>query len=118
MKSRGFYRISTIILALLFGLSAIAYISSEVLITAFSDLGFPSYFRVELALAQILGAIALIFPVGRMLKEWAYAGFTFTLVSASLAHWARSDELSKILIPLVLLIFLLLSYHFYRTIER
>lgn len=107
----------TIMLALIFAVSAITYIASEVLITAFADLGFPSYFRIELAIAQILGSIALVFPVGRMLKEWTYAGFAFTLISASLAHWARSDELSKILIPLIILILLLISYRSYRRMK-
>lgn len=107
----------TILLALTFSVSAVAYLTSEVLITAFADLGFPNFFRVELAIAQILGSFALIFPVGRMLKEWAYAGFAFTLISASLAHWASSDELSKVIIPIFILIILLISYRYYRTLK-
>jgi len=34
-------------------------------------LGFPDYFRVELALAKLLGVLALLVPVGPRLKEWA-----------------------------------------------
>lgn len=117
MKEQNIYKLTTIFLALIFSVSAVLYLTNEVLKTAFMDLGFPAYFRVELGVAQILGSMALIFPVGRMLKEWAYAGFSFTLISASLAHWARSDELSKILIPLLVLILLLISYIYYRRIK-
>ena len=41
---------------------------------AFTHLGFPSYFRVELSLAKLLGVVLLLAPVPARLKEWAYAG--------------------------------------------
>jgi hypothetical protein len=53
---------------------------------AFARLGFPSYFRVELSWAKFLGVALLLAPVPAQLKEWAYAGFAITLVSALIAH--------------------------------
>ena len=58
----------------------------------FARLGFPSHaFHVELSVAKVLGVLALLAPVSARLKEWAYAGFTFTLGSALLAHLAVGD---------------------------
>ena len=42
---------------------------------------------VELAIAKIIGALVLVFPFfGSNMKEWAYAGFGITLISAFVAH--------------------------------
>src|SRR6266853_6010396 len=53
---------------------------------AFTRLGFPAYFRVELAWAKFLGVVLLLAPVPARLKEWGYAGFAITLGSALIAH--------------------------------
>jgi len=55
-------------------------------------LGFPAYFRIELSWAKLAGVAALLVPmVPARLKEWAYAGFAITLVSALIAHLAVGD---------------------------
>jgi hypothetical protein len=53
---------------------------------AFTHLGFPAYFRVELSWAKLLGVVLLLAPVLARLNEWAYAGFAIDLVSALIAH--------------------------------
>jgi hypothetical protein len=58
---------------------------------AFTHFGFPSYFRVELSWAKLLGVVALLAPVPTRLKEWAYAGFAINLASALIAHLAVGD---------------------------
>jgi hypothetical protein len=58
---------------------------------AFAHLGFPAYFRVELSWAKFLGIALLLAPVPARLKEWAYAGFAITLVSALIAHFSLGD---------------------------
>lgn len=58
---------------------------------AFRRLGFPPAFRVELALAKFVGIGLLLAPVPARWKEWAYAGFAFTLGSAVIAHLAVGD---------------------------
>ena len=57
----------------------------------FTHLGFPGYFRVELSWAKLFGVALLLAPVSARLKEWAYAGFAFTLVSALVAHFSVGD---------------------------
>jgi hypothetical protein len=58
---------------------------------AITRLGFPGYFRVELAWAKLIGVAVLLAPAPARLKEWAYAGFAINLASALIAHLSRGD---------------------------
>src|ERR1700755_458345 len=59
---------------------------------AFAHLGFPAYFRVELSWAKFAGLAVLLLPMASArIKEWAYAGFAITLISALIAHLAMGD---------------------------
>jgi hypothetical protein len=73
------------------GFTAYAQLRLPQVTEAFTHLGFPDYFRVELAVAKLLGVVLLLAPVAPRLKEWAYAGFAFTLASALIAHLAVGD---------------------------
>jgi hypothetical protein len=73
------------------GFTAFAQLRLPQVAEAFTHLGFPAYFRVELAFAKLLGVVLLLTPVPARLKEWAYAGFAFTLVSAVIAHLSAGD---------------------------
>ena len=97
----------------LFGLmmtaSALAYLAQPAMAKAFVHLGFPSYFRVELAVAKLLGAAALLAPVPPRVEEWAYAGFAITLLSAIVAH-STVDGPAAAVPPTVALALLVASY--------
>ncbi len=67
-------------------------------------LGYPSYFPVMLGVAKVLGVLALLHPRTVVLREWAYAGFTFNLIAASIAHAVTGDGAFAICFPLALLI--------------
>jgi hypothetical protein len=86
----GFW-IATALFALQMGFTAYAQLRLPVVAAAFTHLGFPAYFRVELSLAKFLGLLLLIAPVPARLKEWAYAGFAITLGSALIAHFSVGD---------------------------
>jgi hypothetical protein len=58
---------------------------------AFTHLGYPGYFRVELSWAKLLGVVLLFAPVPPRLKEWTYAGFAINLASAIIAHISVGD---------------------------
>ena len=113
-----FYRIgfwvSTALFCLMMAFSAYAYFTSEQVQAAFPHLGFPSYFRIELAIAKILGVIVLILPSPRRLKEWAYAGFAITLVSAVIAHISVGDGPSVFMMPVFAGVIWGASYFFFR----
>jgi len=86
----GFW-IVTALLCLQLGFTAYAQLQIPQVAEAFTHLGFPAYFRVELAWAKILGVVLLLAPVPARLKEWAYCGFAITLASALIAHFAVGD---------------------------
>lgn len=90
-KATIVYWVATGLLALMMTKSALAYLMQEAVRAECQRLGFPDYFRVELAVAKLLGVLALLAPVGRWPKEWAYAGFAIILVSALIAHAAVGD---------------------------
>ena len=84
---------------------------------AFVHLGFPTYFKVELTLAKILGVLALVIPAFPFkVKEFAYFGFAITLASASIAHFGRGDASLSVLFvidPLIFLGLLTVSYFYF-----
>src|SRR3954452_10142366 len=86
----GFW-IVTALFCLQIGFTAYAQLQLPQVAEAFSHLGFPGYFRVELSWAKFLGVVLLLAPVPARLKEWAYAGFAITLVSALIAHLSVGD---------------------------
>jgi putative oxidoreductase len=60
-------------------------------------LGFPDYFRIELVIAKVIGGLVLLFPqIPLRIKEWVYAGFCITMVSALIAHICSHDAVYKI----------------------
>jgi uncharacterized membrane protein len=66
-------------------------------------LGYPAYVMTILGTAKLLGVVALLVPGRLILKEWAYAGFTFDLLGAAASHVFVGDPISETLKPLVLL---------------
>jgi uncharacterized membrane protein YphA (DoxX/SURF4 family) len=85
------FRTATALFCLQIGFTAYAQLTLPQVAEAFTRLGFPAYFRVELAWAKLLGVVLLLAPVSARLKEWAYAGFAFTLGSALIAHLAIGE---------------------------
>ena len=84
--------ISTLLFALQMGFTAYAQLKLPQVALAFVHFGFPAYFRIELSWAKFVGIAVLLIPmVPSRLKEWAYAGFAITLVSALIAHLAVGD---------------------------
>jgi len=71
--------------------SAYAQLRLPQVAEAFTHLGFPAYFRVELSWAKLLGVVLMLAPVPARLKEWAYAGFAINLASALIAHLSVGD---------------------------
>jgi hypothetical protein len=86
----GFW-VATILFCLQIGFTAYAQLRLPQVAQAFTHLGFPDYFRVELTWAKFIGIVVLLAPVPARLKEWAYAGFAITLLSALIAHLSVGD---------------------------
>jgi DoxX-like family len=86
-----FYWIVTALFCLQMSFTAYAQLRLPEVADAFTHLGFPGYFRVELLCAKVVGVVLLLAPVPDRLKEWAYAGFAINLASAIIAHLAVGD---------------------------
>lgn len=84
-KQKTFYWIATIIFGLQMFASAIPdIISADVAVQGMHHgLGYPVYFIPFIGVAKALGVIAILAPVSRRLKEWAYAGLFFDLIGAT-----------------------------------
>ena len=94
------------IVALAAGISYLA--AAPQAVENFRHVGYPQQLRVLLGLAKVAGAIVLVLPRLPLLKEWAYAGFTFTWIAATVAHYLAAD--GKLLLPVGLLALLAVSY--------
>ncbi len=85
------YWIVTALFCLQVSFTAYAQLRLPQVAEAFTHLGFPAYFRVELSWAKLLGVVLMLAPVPARLKEWAYAGFAINLASALIAHLSVGD---------------------------
>jgi hypothetical protein len=117
MKSnKTIYWVTTVIVCAVMVFSAVNFNLSNPLGPmkgAFVHLGLPNYFKIELTAAKILGVLALLIPgVPRKVKEFAYAGFTITLISASIAHFSSGDSMMFVVDPLLFLMLLAVSYRY------
>jgi len=118
MKTKLLYWISTGLIALFMAASAIPdVLRVEAALTIIRHLGYPDYFLTLLGVAKLLGVVALVAPVPRTLREWAYAGLTFDLIAAAISHASVGDPIGNVLTPLVALAVLHASYSGWRHRE-
>jgi DoxX-like family len=75
-------------------------------------LGYLEYILTIIGTWKVLGSIVLLIPKFLLIKEWAYAGFFFTMSGAVFSHLASGESMNKIVSPLVLLILIGLSWYF------
>ena len=75
-------------------------------------LGYPVYFLTILGIWKILGVIVVLVPKFPLLKEWAYAGFFFSMSGAIFSHVASGSPVNEIFPPLLLLILTGVSWYF------
>ena len=111
------YWVTTSVVSAMMALSAYAYITNPSVAEGFKHFGFPPYFRIELAIAKLIGAMVLLAPVPGRLKEWAYAGFGITFISAFIAHTASGDPVANISGPVILFGVLIWSYVCYTRLK-
>lgn len=104
------YWVTTSIISLMMTYSAFAYLTKPEMAQAFKHLGFPDYFRIELAIAKVIAAILLLVPALSKIKEWAYAGLFIVFISAFIAHSASGDPVAMRVAPLIFLVILVVSY--------
>jgi uncharacterized membrane protein YphA (DoxX/SURF4 family) len=77
-------------------------------------IGYRPYVLHLLAVAKVLGIIAILTPGFPRLKEWAYAGFMFDLIGATFSFYASGFAFKDWAFMLVLIAVLACSYIFYQ----
>src|SRR3954462_8859109 len=120
VRSRGNvigFRIATALFCLQIGFTAWAQLRLPQVAQAFTHLGFPAYFRVELSWAKFAGIAVLLAPAPPRAKEWAYAAFAITLVSALIAHFSVGEGPQAWSFAAGTLVLWALSYFFWRRLE-
>lgn len=118
-KAKIIFWITTIIIFLFEGVMPALTSQSELAKEGIKHLGYPEYFGNALVVFKVLGVLALVIPqVPNRIKEWAYAGFTFDFLFASISHFAVDGFGFQSFFPLIILVILLISYFYYHKIER
>ena len=110
-RNKIVYWIATGLLSALMLMSASMYIFNyEIVSQTFLSLDFPVYLIYPLAIAKILGLVAILSRKSNFLKELAYAGFFFDFVLALSAHWVVND--GEFVPAFVAIVLLIVSYRY------
>lgn len=117
--TRIIFWISTILIFLFQGVMPALTGHTELAKEGIRHLGYPAYFGVALNICKIAGSIAIIIPqFPKRLKEWAYAGFVFDFLFATISLWAVDGFSPMVLFPMVVLIVLMVSYFSYHKLQK
>lgn len=82
-------------------------------------LGYPEYFGNVLVVFKVLGCIILIVPkFPKRIKEWAYAGFAFDFIFASVSYFCVDGFGFFAIFPLIWLVILAASYNSFHKINQ
>lgn len=118
-KEKIIFWTTTILIFLFEGVMPALTSQTELAKEGISHLGYPEYFGNALVVFKILGVLALVIPqVPNRIKEWAYAGFAFDFIFASISHFAVDGVDFQGFFPLIILAILMTSYIYHHKIER
>lgn len=116
-KEKIIFWTATTLIALFEGLLPALTSQTELAKEGIRHLGYPEYFGNALVVFKVLGVLALIIPqVPQRVKEWAYAGFVFDFIFASISHGAVDGVNGQTFFPLVVLGVLAVSYMYYHKL--
>lgn len=118
-KAKIIFWTTTILIFLFEGVMPALTSQTELAKEGIRHLGYPEYFGNALVVFKILGVLALVIPqVPNRVKEWAYAGFAFDFIFASISHFAVDGVDFQGFFPLIILAILMTSYIYHHKIER
>ena len=117
-KYKIIYWVSTAIIVAFDSLMPALTFQTELARQGIQHLGYPDYFRIQLTVFKVIGGLLLILPVPSRVKEWAYAGFGMTFISAFIGHWVVDGFDGQTVFPLVILAILIASYVSYHKINQ
>ena len=78
---------------------------------------YPLYFTPFLGVAKVLGSIAILLPINKLIgvpiKEWAYAGLAFDLIGAIYSNTCVDGFQPQMLLMLIWVGLGMAAYYFY-----
>jgi hypothetical protein len=117
-KDKIIYWTSTIIIALFEGVMPALTSQTELAKEGIRHLGYPEYFGNALIVFKVLGVLALVIPqIPKRVKEWAYAGFVFDFIFATISLGAVDGINGQTFFPLVILAILGVSYIYFHKLN-
>ena len=118
-KAKIIFWITTTIIFLFEGVMPALTSQSEMAKEGIKHLGYPEYFGNALVIFKILGVLILVIPqIPKNVKEWAYVGFAFDFIFASISHFAVDGVGFEGFFPLIFLVILAISYVYHHKLER
>jgi len=112
------YWVTTVVLCLFLLWSSYTYLYSKQTIIGIKALGFPDFFRVQLAILKLIAVLILLFPqIPLVVKEWAYAGVGLFFITAIVAHTVHKDPISITFVNIVLVAIMIVSYVYLHKIK-
>ena len=113
------YWIATSLFVLFEGVMPALTFNTQLAKDGIHHLGYPDYFLILLTVFKVTGALVLILPFAKgAIKEWAYAGFTFNLISATVSHCVIDGLNGQTFFPLIVLAVLATSYFTYKSLLK
>lgn len=117
-KEKFLYWIPTVLIVLFEGVMPALTFQTELAKEGIRHLGYPEYFGNALVLFKVLGSLVLIVPaIPKRIKEWAYAGFAFDFIFATISHGAVDGINGQTFFPLIVFGVLTLSYVYYHKLN-
>jgi hypothetical protein len=117
-KEKILFWTATTIIALFEGLMPALTSQTELAKEGIRHLGYPEYFGSALVVFKVLGVLALVIPqIPKRIKEWAYAGFAFDFIFATISHGAVDGMDFQTFFPLIILGILIVSYVYYHKLN-
>ncbi|HUB08186.1 MAG TPA: DoxX family protein [Myxococcales bacterium] len=102
---------ATVFAALIMGFAGVLFLLRvQAAVTVLDHLRYPLYFANLIGVTRLLGAAAVLLPVPKGLREWAYAGLTFDLLITIFSIPSSGLPLLAIMQPLIILVAVLGSY--------
>jgi hypothetical protein len=118
-KDKIIFWTTTIVIFLFEGVMPALTSQTELAKEGIRHLGYPAYFGNTLVVFKVLGTLTLIIPqIPRRLKEWAYAGFAFDFLFASISYFAIEGVVFLSFFPLIFLGILTVSYIYFYKINN
>ncbi|MCF2494472.1 DoxX family protein [Dyadobacter chenhuakuii] len=112
-RNKIIYWIATVWLSLgMVSSGAVQIIKLKEEVDMMTHLGYPLYFLTIIGVWKMLGVVVVLLPRLPLVKEWAYAGFFFTMSGAVFSHMAAGDGAKEFFGPILLIVLTVVSWYF------